>query len=180
MHKTRFFADSIIVIIGTFIAVFILIFPLFFSVYAAFSLKEKTAKIIVALFGVKVFQYNARIDFSSVLKSFGSKNMLTKLPKISVLSVNGVVNTGIIDDIFVPVIAVSALSTVKNAVFRVLRENKPHLKLTCDINAYCGESILDVFLRVKVLFNLIDVIKYLFQILSEKLYNVIAKKQQNK
>lgn len=177
MYKTPVFANIIIVIIGTLIAVFILIFPLFCSVYGAVSVKQKTAKIAIALFGIVVFKYNIRLKFSSLLKSFGGNNPLTKIPKISVLSVNSIINTGIKDDVFLPVIAISAFATAKNTIFNVLHENKPYLKLNCDVNVYNGESVLDVFLRVKVVFNLVDAIKYLFQILSEKLINVIGKQQ---
>lgn len=180
LYKTPVFADIIIVIIGTLIAVFILTFPLFCSVYGAVYLKQKKAKIAVALFGIVVFKYNARLSFSSLLKSFGGNNPLTKIPKISVLSVKSIINTGIKDDVFLPVMAISAFATAKNTIFNVLHENKPYLKLNCDVNVYNGESILDIFLRVKAVFNLVDVVKYLFQILSEKLRNVIRKKQQNK
>ena len=101
---------------------------------------------------------------------------MAKIPNVSVLSVNSVIDTGIKDDVFLPAFAISALATVKNTIFSVLHQYKPYLRLNCDINIYSGKSVLDVFLRVNLVFNLVDAVKYLFQILSEKLRNVIGKK----
>ena len=111
LYKTPNFADIIIVIIGTLTAVIILIFPLFFSVSGAISIEEKTAKFTVAIFGVKVFKYKAQLNFSALFKSLNGKNPFNKIPKISVLSVNGTINTWIKGDVFLPVIIISALST---------------------------------------------------------------------
>lgn len=176
MHKTTIIADIIIVIIGTLIAVFILIFPFFFSVRGAIFVKEKAAKITIAVFGIVVYKRKTKISLSSLVKSFGGKNPFTTVPKISVLSVNTIINTGIEDDIFLPIMTISAFTTAKNTIFNVLHENKPYLKLNCDVNVFSGKNLLDIFLRVKAVINIIDVIKYLFQILSEKLYNAIGKK----
>ena len=114
MHKTTIIADIIIVIIGTLIAVFILIFPFFFSVRGAVFVKEKAAKITIAVFGIVVYKRKTKIRLSSLVKSFGGKNPFTTVPKISVLSVNAIINTGIEDDIFLPIMTISAFTTAKN------------------------------------------------------------------
>lgn len=161
------------------IAVTVIIFPCFVSVSFAVSFNTKKFGFLVKLYGICVYKKSKEFDSFALFKSFGDNKMLKKIPKISLLSINGEARTGINDDFFLTVTAVSFFNCVKNIVFRIIHEKKPFLRLKYDINLFSYEKKSDSVLQIKAIFNLVDAIIYFFQILSEKLYDYFGQKRQD-
>ena len=100
---------------------------------------------------------------------------IKKIKKIGILSVNSAFNIGLGENYFSGILAVSMLQNVQIAVFNALKTDKPHLKLKNEINVYDNTNIFDMVIKVKAVFNLIDVITVLFYNLTEKIHYEITK-----
>lgn len=165
------------------IAIFILIFPFFVSIYFSAQKNEKTIRFAITVFGKTVFRLNAAIFGSEIFVNrtfkkpyklkftpfFRGKMMkFPKIKKISVLSVRVLTRVGFKDNFFIP-FYMNSLNFAENAVFKAFENAKPYLKIKNDLNLYQDKNVLDVFLRVNTVFNLVDIIRIFINILSEKI-----------
>ena len=149
--------------------------PFFITLYGAISLKEKTAKIHLELFGIVIYSRNLKYTCFTILKTIWNGNLLTKSPKPSILSIKGVINVGTTDDLFVPAFTLACFDYVKTTFCKAIKEFKPYLKLNIDTDFFLETNIFDIAFKVNAVLNLVDIIQYLFKILSEKIKNVIGK-----
>ena len=175
-------------------AVIILIFPFFVSFYASVQKNEKTLRFAITAFGITIFKFNAAFfkgeiyvnkSFKKPYKlkfapDFSPKTMrkimlFPKINKISVLSIRVLTRVGFDDNFFIPYAAV-AINNFENAFFNCLTSKRPHLKIRNDLSFYQGKDMFEVFLRIRSVFNLADIIHILIGILSEKIYYAIGKK----
>lgn len=176
-------------LIITAICVAILIFPLFTTLYFTVKWREKTAFITITLFGFNLFKFNLafignkiyikktfkrpyRIGLSS-LSPLGAK--MPKFLKFNVLSINILSNVSLDYNAFVQLTAISAVETLKNSVFNVIQAIKPYIKIKNDVNLYDKPFDLEVFLRVKAVFNAIDLIAFFIGKIMEKIHYAIGK-----
>ncbi len=172
------------------IAVILLIFPFFVSIYFSVQKTEKTLRFAITVFGITVFRFNAalfgsgifvnrtfkkpyKLEFTPVFD--GKMIKFPKLKGVSVLSVRGVSRVGFEDDFFIT-LYMSALFFAENAIFRAFNIKKPHLQIKNDLNLYQDKNIFDVFLRLNVVFNSVDIIYILINFLSEKIRYAIGRK----
>lgn len=167
----------------------LLIFPFFPSVYFYLKKDEKSAGVFVKIFGIKVFCVNATLNNNGlyVKKTFkkpysaklsfpkSMRGNIEKIKKIGILSVDSVFKIGLKDNDFYGLLGVSVLQNVHTAVFNALKADKPHLKLKNEINLYDNSTVFDAALKVKAVFNVIDVLAVLFYNLTEKIHYGIAK-----
>ena len=171
------------------ITVIILIFPFFPSVYFYLKKDEKTCGFDVKIFGIKVFSLAAtwQNDGIYVKKTFKKPyylrfswpvNMRGKIKtfkKIGILSLNSTMNIGLSDGEFSKVLAVSTVDNVQIALFNALKTQKPFLKLQHAINVYEDSDIFDAAVKMKTVFNIVDILTVLFYYLTEKIYYGISK-----
>lgn len=170
------------------IAVIVLAFPFFISFYISIQKEEKTLRFAITVFGITVFRLNAAIfgyeihvnrTFKKPYKlkfapDFSQKMIKFPKIKISILSVRLLTRAGFNDNFFVP-LYITAFNTIENAFFRALQTVKPHVKVTNELSFYQNNNMFDVFLRIKAVINLIDIIFMLVSILSEKVQYAIGK-----
>lgn len=187
-YKTSMFANIIIVPILISV-IFILIFPFFPSICLYLNKDEKSAGFFVKIFGIKVFYVMAILKNNGlyVKKTFKKtylvklsvptniRGNIKKIKKIGILSVNSAFNIGLKENDLSGFLAVSTLQNVQIAVFNAVKTNKPHIKLKNEINVYENSNIFDLSLKIKTIFNLIDVLTVLFYNLTEKIYYGITK-----
>lgn len=176
----------------TLIVISILIFPFFSSVYLSAKWQEKTACITISIFGISLYKINTKLVGTQVtvkktfrkpyrtglLPSLNFRGKMPKIKNINVLSVETILNIGINADAFASLALIFSLNVANIPVCAALNAYKPFLKLKNNINIYEDVNVLDAYLRLKTVFNLIDVIMIIVGILSEKIYNAIGK--QNK
>ena len=189
-YKTLRFANIIIVPILIALSIsLVLIFPFFPSIYLYLKKDEKSAGFLVKLFGIKVFYVTATLKNNGlyVKKTFKKpylikfslpKNVrgnIKKVKKIGILSVNAVIKIGLGENDVSSFLGVSILQNAEMAVFNALKTDKPHLKLKNEINVYDNSNVFDLSLKIKAVFNVIDVLTVLFYNLTEKIHYGITK-----
>ena len=174
------------------VAAIIAVFPLLSAVYISVDKNDKSFKIAFSLFGITLFKYNAVINafgftvkktikkpysraWADVIKKPQTKSAI-KLNRISVLSVDVKSDIGLNETS--ALMLVSAANIVKTAIYGVIRTLKPNVKITDDLNVYYNSTELRVFLRVKTVFNLLDLFSILILHLWGKFNYAIGK--QNK
>lgn len=189
LYKTLRVANIIIVLIITSVIVFIAVFPVFSSVCLNVNMYGKTAGFSLYLFGIPVYSINVKLDGNriQVKKTFKKPYLLSLSPSvafkakmpviknISVLSVKITSDIGIKGDIFLPITIIFALDAAKYAVFGAIKSYRPHIRLCNDINVFDGKSVLRAYIRVKTVFNLIDVAAIVIGAFLEKIRYAIAK-----
>ena len=189
-YKTLRFANIIIVPILIALSIsLVLIFPFFPSIYLYLKKDEKSAGFLVKLLGIKVFYVTATLKNNGlyVKKTFKKpylikfslpKNVrgnIKKVKKIGILSVNAVIKIGLGENDVSSFLGVSILQNAEMAVFNALKTDKPHLKLKNEINVYDNSNVFDLSLKIKAVFNVIDVLTVLFYNLTEKIHYGITK-----
>ena len=167
----------------------VLIFPFFPSIYLYLKKDEKSAGFSVKLFGIKVFYVTATLKNNGlyVKKTFKKpylvkfslpKNVrgnIKKIKKIGILSINSAFNIGLGENDLSVFLGVSVIQNAQIAAFSALKTDKPHLKLKNQINVYDNSTVFDVAIKVKAVFNMIDVLTVLFYNLTEKIHYGITK-----
>jgi len=167
----------------------VLIFPFFPSVYFYLKKDEKSAGFFVKIFGIKVFCVNATLKNNGlyVKKTLKKPYFLRfslptnvqgnikKIKKIGILSINSVFKIGLGENDVSGFLGVSMLQNVQIAVFNAIKTDKPHLKIKNEINVYDNSTVFDLSVKIKAVFNVIDVLTVLFYILTEKIHYGITK-----
>lgn len=187
-YKTLLFANIIIVPI-LIAVIFILVFPFFPSICLYLNKDDKSAEFFVKIFGIKVFYAAAMVKNNGlyVKKTFKKpylvklsvptniRGNIKKIKKIGILSVDAAFNIGLGENDLSGFLAVSTLQNVQIAVFNALKTDKPHLKLKNEINVYDNSDAFNAVIKIKTIFNLIDVLTVLFYNLTEKIHYGITK-----
>ncbi len=154
------------------VAVITAIFPLFLTVYISADKNDKSFKLAFSLFGITLFRYNAIISGFTwrVKKTFKkpySVNLydllkkpaftgVNKLQKIGVLSVELITDIGASEASFVA--AISSINIAETVIFGIIKSLKPNVKINNELNVYYNSEVLRVILRVKAVFNILDLL----------------------
>lgn len=157
--------------------------PIFANIYIAFDKDKKAVKAEIFLFKISVFKFNLMIKglkfyikqsfkkpyIVTISPKFKKPKFIPKIRHISVFSAYAVYNFGIKEENFTPLFILSAINTIHNKTAEIFSYYKPNLQHGYTMNIYLGESDVAVFLRLKTVFNLLDIIYNIFIFLSEKI-----------
>ena len=154
------------------VALFSTIFPLFSAVYISFDKRDRLFKFAFSLFGITVFKYNAIINACgfTVKKTFKkpysvvwadligkpSFTGVSVLKHISVLSVDLKADIGL--DGTSALMLISSVNIAAIALSGIIGTLKPSAEINDELNVYCDSTALHAFLRVKTVFNLLDIL----------------------
>ncbi|GEM_PF-2760980 len=194
-YNSPCFADiSIVSAIGICltVAIVIAIFPLLSAVYVSVDKNDKSFKLTFSLFGITLFKYNAVIsafgfkvkktfkkpysrEWADVIKKPQAMGAI-KLSRISVLSIETIADIGLNETS--ALMLVSAANVAKTAIYGIIQALKPNVKIADDLNVYYNSAALRVFLRVKTVFNILDLFSIFILHLWENFNYAIGK--QNK
>ena len=167
----------------------VLIFPFFPSIYLYLKKDDKSAGFLVKIFGIKVFYVTAMLKNNGlyVKKTFkkpyfvkfsvptNMRGNIKKIKKIGILSINSAFKIGLGENDISAFLGVSIIQNAQIVAFNALKTDKPHLKLKNQINIYDNSTVFDVAIKVKAVFNMIDVLTVLFYNLTEKIHYGITK-----
>lgn len=173
------------------VAALIAVFPLFSTVYVAVDKNDKSCKFRLSLFGITVFKYLIIADgftfriqksfkkpYSVNLYDFFGKtdyNSVKRLKNISVLAVDLKTDAGANDTTDFALI--SAIYAAINLIFCTVKANA-NVKTHSTLNLYYGVSGFCTVMRIKTVFNLLDLLTIFLLNFWGKLKYAIGK--QNK
>lgn len=192
MHIFIFFTDIKIVLIAVLIITILLIFPLFLNINLIFIKDAKKVFWNINLFGFinvvsgyiytfekgiviiygkkqKILYYLDLFDIGKSIKPFYDYHFI-KIISLTEIGSN---------NILIPASIGFLIQYINWFICDFFKYKKPQLKIKNDVNVYEGENIFNVYLKARIIFNMLMVVISIIKIVTEKILYAKKIRKQN-
>ena len=192
MHIFIFFTDIKIVLIAVLIITILLIFPLFLNINLIFIKDAKKVFWNINLFGFinvvsgyiytfekgiviiygkkqKILYYLDLFDIGKSIKPFYDYHFI-KIISLTEIGSN---------NILIPASIGFLIQYINWFMCDFFKYKKPQLKIKNDVNVYEGENIFNVYLKARIIFNMLMVVISIIKIVTEKILYAKKIRKQN-
>lgn len=163
----------------------LIIFPIFTSFNITFIKKYKKLYWTINIFGLSIIGGLINLNTKGVVIKIGKKktilypyrkilnikNRTKTLKDFHIISFRSLVEYGNTNNIELANVLFNVYVWHNNIIGKIFSNLKPYLKLKNDVDIYEKQNLLNVYLQVKILFNVLTLLIIFIKIFKEKISN---------